>query len=152
MRVGDEHPIILRSDGVANATPEWSPTGEWITWETDQGFILVSPDGTGERVLSDEHWLAHTWAHDGRRIFGIRETEDLRLSLVSLDTISGRVSIVADVGPSPPVNNPVRGLSVSPDGRSFVTSTISLRGDVWTIGNVKWRTAASAWWRWFQRP
>ena len=52
VRVGDERPIILRSDGVANATPEWSPTGKWITWETDRGFILVSPDGTGERVLS----------------------------------------------------------------------------------------------------
>ena len=40
-----------------------------------EGFILVSPDGTGQRVLSDEHWLAHTWSHDGTRIFGIRETE-----------------------------------------------------------------------------
>ena len=83
------------------------------------GFLLVSPDGTGQRLLSDEHWLAHTWSHDGTRIFGIRETEDLRLSLVSLDAASGRVHIVADLGPSPPVNNPVKGLSVSADGRSF---------------------------------
>jgi Tol biopolymer transport system component len=136
VRVGDEHPIILRSDGVANAAPEWSPTGEWITWETDKGFILVSPDGTGERVLSDEHWLAHTWAHDGKRLFGIRETEDLRLSLVSVDVESGRMHLVADLGPSAPVNNPVKGLSVSADGRRFVTSVVRLRGDVWTLGNV----------------
>lgn len=148
VRVGDERPIILRSDGVANATPEWSPTGEWITWETDRGFILVSPDGTGERVLSDDHWLAHTWSHDGTHIFGIRETEDLRLSLVSLDANSGRVHLVADLGPSPPVNNPVTGLSVSADGRSFVTSVVRLRGDVWTLGNVSWREP-SFWARWF---
>jgi len=148
VRVGDEHPIILRTDGVANATPAWSPTGEWITWETPQGFILVSPDGTGERVLSDQPWLAHTWAHDGRRIFGIRETEDLRLALVSLDVDAGRVQLVADLGPSPPVNNPVKGLSVSADGRSFVTSVVRLRGDVWTLGNVSWREP-SLWTRWF---
>ena len=151
VRVGDEHPIILRSDGVPNATPEWSPTGEWITWETERGFILVSPDGTGERVLSDEHWLAHTWSHDGMHIFGIRETEDLRLSLVSLDAESGRVHLVADLGLSPPVNNPVKGLSVSADGRSFVTSVVRLRGDVWTLGNVSWREP-SLWARWFSRP
>lgn len=150
VRVGDERPIILRSDGIANAMPVWSPTGDWITWETDKGFLLVSPDGSGQRVLSDEHWLAHTWAHDGRRIFGIRETEDLRLSLVSLDPDSGRIHIVADLGGSPPVNNPVKGLSVSADGRTFVTSTVSLRGDLWTLGNVSWREP-SFWARWFPR-
>jgi Tol biopolymer transport system component/serine/threonine protein kinase len=150
VRVGDEHPIILRSDGVANAAPEWSPTGEWITWETDEGFILVSPDGTGERVLSDEHWLAHTWAHDGRRLFGIRETEDLRLSLVSVDVPSGRGHLVADLGPSSPVNNPVKGLSVSADGRRFVTSVVRLRGDVWTLGNVSQREPFF-WARWFSQ-
>jgi eukaryotic-like serine/threonine-protein kinase len=151
VRVGDERPIVLRSDGVANATPEWSPTGEWITWETDRGFMLVSADGAGERVLSDEHWLAHTWSRDGTHIFGIRETEDLRLSLVSLDADSGRLHVVADLGPSPPVNNPVKGLSVSADGRSFVTSVVRLRGDVWTLGNVSWREP-SLWARWFSSP
>jgi serine/threonine protein kinase/Tol biopolymer transport system component len=148
VRVGDDRPVILRSDGIANATPEWSPTGEWITWETDQGFVLVSPDGSGERVLSDEHWLAHTWARDGDRVFGIRETEDRRLSLVSLDADSGRVHLIADLGPSPPVNNPVKGLNASADGRRFVTSMVRLRGDLWTLGNVSWREP-SFWARWF---
>jgi Tol biopolymer transport system component len=136
VRVGDDHPVILRRDGVANASPVWSPRGDWITWETDQGFLLVSPDGARERLVSDEHWLAHAWSRDGSRVFGIHETEDLRLSLVSLDPASGRAQILADLGPSPPVNNPVKGLSVSADGRRFVTSIIRLRGDVWTLGNV----------------
>ena len=86
-----------------------------------------------------------------RRIFGIRETEDRRLSLVSLDAESGREHLVANLGPSPPVNNPVKGLSVSADGRSFVTSVIRLRGDVWTLGNVSWREP-SLWARWFSFP
>ena len=38
-----EGPEILRGDGVANASPHWSPRGrtEWITWETTQGLVLV---------------------------------------------------------------------------------------------------------------
>ncbi len=152
VRVGSDRPIVLRSDGIPNATPAWSPTGDWITWETRDGFLLVSADGTGHRFLSDEHWLAHTWSRDATRIFAIRETEDLRLTLVSVDTRSGGLRVIADLGPSPPVNNPVKGLSVSADGGRFVTSVVSLRGDLWTAGNVNWRTASAPWWRWFRRP
>ena len=152
VRVGDDRPVILRSDGVSNATPAWSPSGEWITWETTHGLVLVSADGARERQLSDEHWLTHTWSHDGAQIFGIRETEDLRLSLVALETATTRVRVIADLGPSPPVNNPIRGLSVSRDGRSFVTSIIRLRGDVWTAGNVPRRAPGPLWRRWFSSP
>jgi serine/threonine protein kinase/Tol biopolymer transport system component len=148
VRVGDDRPVIVRRDGVANATPAWSPSGEWITWETRDGFVLVSPDGRTEWPLSDEHWLAHAWARDGRRIFGIRETEELRLSLVSLEMDSGDVRMIADLGPSPPVNNPVKGLAVSADGERFVTSMINLRGDIWTVANVSWRHTSPAWARW----
>jgi serine/threonine protein kinase len=151
VRVGSDRPIILRSDGIPNATPAWSPTGDWITWETQDGFLLVTPDGTGQRLMSDEHWLAHTWSRDGTRIFAIRETEDLRLTLVSLDRRSGRLRVIADLGPSPPVNNPVKGLTVSADGERFVTSIVSLRGDLWTAANVNSRTTAPAWWRWLRR-
>ena len=117
--------------------------------ETDS---FSSPVMEGQRVFSDEHWLAHTWSRDGTRIFAIRETEDLRLTLVSLDTHSGAVRVIADLGSSPPVNNPVKGLSVSGDGLRFVTSVVNLRGDLWTAANVKWRTASPAWWRWFRAP
>jgi Tol biopolymer transport system component len=148
VRVGDDRPLILRRDGVPNATPVWSPAGDWITWETRDGFMLVSPDGSRQRGLSDEHWLVHAWSRDGKRIFGIRETEDLRLSLVSLEPASGNVHVIADLGPSPPVNNPVKGLGVSADGESFVTSMINLRGDIWTVGNVGWRHVPPVWSRW----
>jgi Tol biopolymer transport system component len=91
VRVGSgEAPIVLRTDGVPNAAPSWSPNDDWITWETDQGFRLVSPDGKRQRVLSDDQWLAHAWSKDGSRIFGIRESEQLRLTLVALDVATGR--------------------------------------------------------------
>jgi eukaryotic-like serine/threonine-protein kinase len=151
VRVGSgEAPVVLRTDGVPNATPSWSPNDDWITWETAQGFVLVSPDGNQQRMLSADHWLAHTWSKDGSQIFGIRETEQLRLSLAVLDARTGKQRILADLGPSPPVNNPVKGLSVSPDGRTLVTSLLRLRGDLWSVGNVRWREPSPRWLSWFR--
>jgi Tol biopolymer transport system component len=146
VRVGSgDAPIVLRSDGVPNANPSWSPANDWITWETAKGFVLVAPDGTGERVLSDDHWLAHTWSKDGSAILGIRETERLRLSLVAVDARTGRARVIADLGPSPAVNNPVKGFSVSGDGRTIVTSFVHLRGGLWTMGELRWRDSLPAW-------
>ncbi|HEX6464422.1 MAG TPA: hypothetical protein VFZ98_08215 [Vicinamibacterales bacterium] len=146
VRVGSgEAPIVLRTDGVPNATPSWSPKDDWITWETDQGFVLASPDGKRQRVLSDDHWLAHAWSRDGSRVFGIRESEQLRLTLVALDAATGRARVIADLGPSPPVNNPVKGLSIDADGRTIVTSLVHLRGGLWTMGGVRWRDRSPGW-------
>lgn len=143
---------VLRSDGVANATPRWSPKGDWITWETEQGFMLVSPDGKQERSLSpegpgdqpflnapssDDPWLVHTWSPDGSAVIGIKETSKRRLSLVS-HALTGKVRVLADLGSSPPVNNPVRGISVSPDGRTVMTSIVRLRGDLWLLEGLQW--------------
>jgi serine/threonine protein kinase len=141
VRVGSsEGPIVLRADGAPNATPAWSPANDWITWETDQGFLLVSPDGKEQRVLSNDQWLVHTWSRNGSELYGIRETEDLRLSLVAVDARTGKMRLLADLGPSPPVNNPVKGFSVNADGSAVVTSMLRLRGDVWTLDNLQWRT------------
>ena len=147
---GGDAPVLLRNDGVPNATPSWSPTNEWITWETADGFVLVSPDGKQQRLLSDDHWFAHTWSRDGSQIFGIRETEQLRLSLVSVDARTGSERVLADLGPSPPVNNPVKGLTVSPDGLSVVTSLVHLRGDLWSVAGVRWQNEAPGLFSWFR--
>jgi eukaryotic-like serine/threonine-protein kinase len=149
VRVGEDKPVILRTDGVPTATPVWSPNGDWITWETGDGFVLVSSDGGRERIMSDGFWFAHTWSQDGRRIFGIRESEDRRLTLVALDLAAASENVIADLGPSPPVNNPVKGLSVSADGRRFVTSIVNVRGDLWSAANVRWQDAPP-WRRWFR--
>jgi Tol biopolymer transport system component len=139
VRVGSgEAPVVLRANGIPNASPSWSPSNDWITWETDQGFVLVSPDGKRQRMLSDDHWLAHTWSRDGSLIYGIRETERLRPACRARRALTrGRDR---RSGPSPPVNNPVKGLSVGADGRSIVTSLVRLRGesvDPWR--DVRWR-------------
>ena len=147
VRVGTgEEPTVLRSDGVPNATPRWSPSNDWITWETDQGFTLVSPDGAKERVLTTDQWLAHTWSATGTEIYGVRETEELHLEVVGVDAGSARRRVIVDLGPSPPVNNAVKGLTVGPDGRRLVTSIIrQVRGDVWLLDGLRTRPPSARW-------
>ena len=97
------------------------------------GFTVVSPDGSADRVLTDQQWLVHAWSPDGTRVLGVFETADLHLAIVGLDVRTGAPGIPADLGPSPPVNNPLRGFGVTPDGRSIVTSIVRPRGDLWLL-------------------
>jgi len=153
MRVdGQGEPVTIRTDGVANATPHWSPDGTMITWETDHGFMLVSPDGRTGRSLTDDNdiwsdtpWLVHAWSHDGKEIFGIKMTDDRRLKLVAVRVATGRTRELKDLGRSPIVNNPVKGFSVSADGRTFTTSIAQLPGDLWVLHGLEWH--ATPWWR-----
>ena len=43
------------------------------------------------------------------------------------------------------VNNPVKGFSVSADGRTFTTSIAQLPGDLWVLHGLEWH--ATPWWR-----
>jgi len=47
--------------------------------------------------------------------------------------------VLADLGPSPPVNNPVKGFSMSADGSTITTSMVRLRGDLWLLNDLQWR-------------
>jgi Tol biopolymer transport system component len=153
MRVdGQGQPVTIRTDGVANATPHWSPDGKWITWETQHGFVLVSPDGSREQPLtgnndiwSDTPWLVHAWSADSQQIFGIKMTDDRRLTLVAVQVASKRTRELRDLGRSPIVNNPVKGFSVSQDGRTFTTSLAQLPGDIWVLRGLDYQ--AKPWWR-----
>jgi dipeptidyl aminopeptidase/acylaminoacyl peptidase len=138
VRVGSQERVELRKDGIPNATPHWSPKDDWITWETTQGLMLVSPDGTRQQQLPPAQWHAHTWSGNAAEILGIRESDDRRLSLVALELRpNGRTRVLADLGASPPVNIPVRGLSLSPDGQAVVTSLLRQRGDLWLLKGLQ---------------
>jgi len=131
---GSDEPLLVKEDIVYPSSPRWSPRGDWITCDTPQGFALVSPDGKKTRLLTEETWLAHGWSQDGTILYAIRDTEDFRFQLTSLDVASGRERVIApDLGRSPPTSTPLRGFSLAPDGRSFLTSLVRLRGDVWLL-------------------
>ncbi|MGB2715239.1 MAG: protein kinase [Vicinamibacterales bacterium] len=137
VRVGGEAPVQLRTDGVPNVTPQWSPTNEWLTWETEDGFVLVSPDGKKERRLDTGQWLVHCWSRDGASVLGITETEDRRLEFVSVDVRTGSTRVIGDLGRSLPVNNAVQGFSMSPDGRTILVSLVHMQGDLYLVDGFR---------------
>jgi Tol biopolymer transport system component len=131
---GSDDAVVIKEDIVYPSSPRWSPRGDWITCDTPQGFALVSPDGKQTRLLTQETWLAHGWSQDGKTLFAVRQTDDLHFQLTSLDVATGRERVVAeDLGPTPPTSTPLRGFSLAPDGKSFLTSIVRLRGDVWLL-------------------
>jgi TolB protein len=140
-----EAPVVLRTDGLPDASPHWSPADDWITWETGQGLLVVSTDGKREQLVTTEPLIVHTWSRDGSEIHAVRYGEDQRLELVSFDMrqvgVPGRMvrsRKLGDLGPSIPVNNPVRGLTMSADGRTIATSMVDrLEGDLWLLEGLQ---------------
>ena len=102
----------------------------------------MAPPG---EVPTDNQWLVHAWSPDGTAIVGVRENDDLRLEIVALDVRTGITRVRGDLGPSPPVNNPLRGFGVTRDGRSIITSVVRPRGDLWLLEGLNARVAASRW-------
>jgi Tol biopolymer transport system component len=161
LRVGSgDEPTVLRTDGLPDASPHWSPANDWITWETAQGLLLISPDGQRERLLTDEPLIVHTWSKDGAEILGVRYTENQRLQLVSFDTRHLELSKrrapareLADLGPAIPVNNPIRALSVSGDGKTVATSMLRrLHGDLSLLEGLKPPASRTRWRELFGLP
>jgi hypothetical protein len=94
-------------------------------------LFLISPDGREQRLVSDEPWLRHTWTPDSSRIVAVRQTDENRLELVSIDIATRAQRVLnPDVGAAPPATPQLRGFSLSADGRRVLTSLIRLRGDL----------------------
>ena len=131
---GSEPPATIKEGIIYPGNPRWSPRGDWIACELPDGFAVVSPDGQRTKVVAEETWLAHAWSKDGSSLYSVRLTEDLRLEVATVDVTTGVArTIVRDLGPAPPTSVPLRGLSLSPDGKSLLTSIYRLRGDLWLL-------------------
>ena len=100
----------------------------------------MSPDGRNERQLSKEQWLVHTWSRDGSEIIGIKETDDLRLSVIGVTVKTTKETVLADLGRSFAFNNPVKGLTLMDGGRTLATSIIRPRGDLWLAEGIERRS------------
>jgi Tol biopolymer transport system component len=129
----DEKPVTLTKQIIYPSNPKWSPRGDWITVELPEGFAVISPDGAKRRVLSQESYLEHAWSRDGSIIYAVKLSNDLHLMLVTVSVDTGAERELADLGPSPPVLNPLQGLSLSAYGTSLLTSMPRLKGDLWLL-------------------
>src|SRR5207248_8945797 len=123
---------------------QWSPAGTWIAYNGRDGLTVVSPDGKVHRVLQELPWLAFGWAADGKRLYGIRQSDDLRhLTFASIDVDGGSERLLApDFMPLPVSGEPVRGFSRI-SGTTFVTSIAHVRSDVWLLDGFE---LPRSWW------
>jgi Tol biopolymer transport system component len=128
--------IVVPSTPELGMRPQWSPDGSWILVETNEGVDIVSPDGKQKRRISEETWMASTWAEDNKHVYVIREAEKPRhyaLTSLDVDTREERV-INPDLGPLPHASQPIRGLTRSGRG-TIATSVATARSDIWVMDN-----------------
>ena len=57
--------------GVVGEAPDWSPTGQWIAYDSLGTFKLIRPDGTGDQVVARVqygalYFPATAWSPDGQ--------------------------------------------------------------------------------------
>jgi Tol biopolymer transport system component len=134
---GRAAPVTLIKSGIPPfvARPQWSPDGRWILCETVDGLTLVPADGKGEsRVISDRGWFAYAWDKDGRRIYGLRPTDDEHhFMLVSLDSQTKIQRVInPNLGTWQQALQPIRGFSRL-GNRGFLTSIARVRSDIYLI-------------------
>jgi Tol biopolymer transport system component len=133
-RVGSrEAPVDLIQDG---CTPRWSPKGDWIICgDTPDGFKLVSADGSAKKVFPHVFDIGSTWSADGLVIYGLTRSA-AGSSLESLNVATGAVRSIREFGPElrfeTNLAHSLR-LSLSPDGKSFATTTLQEKSDLWML-------------------
>jgi len=135
IKVGSrEKPVLLRED-LQGGLPDWSPTGEWLTFTDEKGWNLISPDGKTIKPLGDVGSQYLAFSKDGKRLYGIREAHD-KTTLFSLDIATTKVRDIAELGrdlaPDSDLGPGIR-FSVSPDGKSIAYATSVFKSNLWIL-------------------
>jgi Tol biopolymer transport system component len=149
----DAKPAVLKVRVGGSAGPElvtfntearplrWSPRGDWIASDLISGIMLTTPDGKQNRKISDQIWLTFGFSNDGAWIYGIRIADPRRLVVAALNVATASERLIANIGPVPSsvraglvrAEFPVRGFSMAPDGKSFLTSLYRESSDIWML-------------------
>jgi Tol biopolymer transport system component len=131
---GQAAPMDLRSK-VLGLLPDWSPTGEWISFRDESGWNLISPDGKSTRALGKIETPHLTFSKDGQTLYGIRAEKDHQY-LFSLSLAGNRMKTIGDVGtefvPRSYLHPGIR-FSLSPDGKSILYPSLSVKTSLWML-------------------
>lgn len=140
-------------NGSTGGLPAWSPDGAWIALSAGQpesGIVLISPDGARQRRLDNTRAPnGLMWSADGRTIYTTMSTPSNERQLVAVDVATNRWTVIATYGSDLAFGVPTGpGLrfTLGPDGRSFLTTIVRQRTDIWILENF---LPPSGWRSWF---
>jgi Tol biopolymer transport system component len=144
-RVGHQSPVeVLKRDLRDNAIPDWSPSGDWISYSDGKAWNLVSPNGKSTRALGRIETPHLAFSKDGKRLYGIQavQFEPDRQMLFSIDVDTLKMRTIADVGrDNTPKTNVYPGMrfSVAPDGKSMIYSSAKEKRNLWMLEGLPGR-------------
>ena len=135
VNVGSAEPPTVLRRVVSGALPDWSPTGEWISFQDEGGWNVISPDGKTIKALSKISTQHLAFSKDGKQLFGVRE-EPATATLFSLDLMTGKMKNLRDLGhelaPASDYGPSIR-FSLAPDGKSIAYSVKEARSSIWLL-------------------
>jgi len=133
--VGSAEPSNALHKDVWGSLPDWSPTGEWITFQDKSGWNLVSSDGKTIKPLGKISTQYLAFSKNGKELYGIRE-EHGKVTLFSLDIATQKVKDIRELGldyaPASDYGPGIR-FSVAPDGKSIAYSVADMRSSLWLL-------------------
>jgi serine/threonine protein kinase len=150
---GNATPVLVKElHDAGDSLPCWSPRGDWITYEDETGWNLVSPDGKNTKPLGHIPTQYLAFSKDGKILYGIAngptEGDRDKSTLFSLDPATLKQTPIKDLGrslrPASWFHHSIR-LSLSPDGKNVVYSTGDRRSDIWMLQGYQ----QPGWWNGF---
>jgi eukaryotic-like serine/threonine-protein kinase len=131
---GGAKPILLR-EKVKATLPDWSRAGDWISYEDEKGWNLISPDGKMSKFLGKIATPNLIFSRDGKLLYGIlasyTDAYRDRATLFSLDPGTLKQKVIKEL--SKDLKPGGGGFSLAPDGESFVYYTYKLHHDIWML-------------------
>ncbi len=154
-RVGANRPPELVAETSEGKPVRWSPRGDWIAYRDNNALRIVTPEGREKRTISSTVWETYGWSKDGQWIYGLRVNSKHHLVLGRIELAGGKESQVSDLGPAPPAFDyatyigefPIRGFSLHPDGKSFLTSVSNGRSQIVLMRGFERSTRLFDWFR-----
>ena len=121
---------MLKERCVGFELPDWSPTGDWITYRDEKGWNLISPDGKTSKFLGKIETPYLAFSKDGKLLYGIQigetEADQDRATLFSLDPATLKQKVIKELGKDLRyVVTRNLDFSLAPDGKSFVYSAVT---------------------------
>jgi serine/threonine protein kinase/Tol biopolymer transport system component len=128
---GQATPVVLKEVRGIVKVPEWSPAGNWISYDNE----LISPDGKTTKSLGDRGSYHYMFSPDGTLLYGLRSEKD-RQVLFSIEIATGAEKVIGpisvDFTPRSFIHPSIR-FSLAPDGKSFVYGTGTSKTNLWML-------------------